>query len=90
MTDFPTSCPVHAPPDPDVLNAWCCPDDCEHFHRELQRRINDVKINGNFYRIWSGDDGLRWKQQFRNYQPVGEPTLLQHHGSPLSRKEEQQ
>ncbi len=69
----PTRCPDHAQPDADALNAWPCPDTCQHFVDELERRIHDVKVNGNFTRMWTDDDGQRWKQKFRNHTEVEEP-----------------
>jgi hypothetical protein len=64
-------CSVHAEPEGDALDAWPCPDDCLEFLDELERQIEDVKINGNFTRVWQ-KDGLWYRQTFRNHQPVGE------------------
>lgn len=77
MTDLdyaeqePEMCPVHG--QRDNFREWSCPDDCEHLARELDRRIDDVKINGNFIRTWTDEDGKRWKRRFSNHVPVEEP-----------------
>jgi hypothetical protein len=66
-------CPVHAEPGADVGHAWPCPDDCPGFLAELERRIEDVQVHGNFTRTWRDEDGVFYKQEFRNHEPVGEP-----------------
>lgn len=68
-------CPVHADAGVDTINAWACPDDCEHFAEELQRRIDDIRINGNYTSVFTDDAGLTWRQHYRKHLPVGEPTL---------------
>lgn len=73
MTPAEDRCPVHSKPGADVLNAWPCPDDCQEFLAELERQLDDVRIHGNFVRMHTDDDGVRWRQSFRNHQPVGEP-----------------
>lgn len=67
-------CPVHAEPGADVLHAWPCPDDCRHFSAELERRVEDVHVHGNYTRTWTDDNGFRYRQRFRNHQPVEEPS----------------
>ncbi len=73
MADLdPERCPVHVDPHhPD--QAWPCPDECPDYLAELDRRIEDVKVNGNFTRV-SLVDGFYERQQYRSHQPVGEPT----------------
>jgi len=67
-------CPEHAEPQGDALDAWPCPDDCPDFLAELERRIDDIKLNGNFIRVTT-IDGVQSRQEFRNHHPVGEPTV---------------
>lgn len=69
----PKRCPAHAQPDADLLHAWPCPDECEHFLAELERRIEDVQIHGNFTRLSTDENGTQWWQTFRNHQPIDEP-----------------
>lgn len=69
----PTRCPTHAQPDGDVLDAWPCPDDCLDFLAELERRIEDVKVSGNFTRMWRDDNGVFYRQKFRGHEPVEVP-----------------
>lgn len=76
MTEPERRCPVHSEPGADEAHAWPCPDDCQDFLAELERRIDDVKVNGNFTRVRTGDDGVIMAQKFRNHQPVGEPYPL--------------
>lgn len=71
MTEPPYWCPAHG--QPGGFREWACPDDCEHFRAELERRIDDVKVNGNFTRTYTDDSGQRWKQRFRNHRPVDAP-----------------
>jgi hypothetical protein len=73
MTEAERRCPTHSQPGADILDAWACPPDCLEFLDELERRLEDVKIHGNFTRLHTDDDGVRWKQVYRNHQPVGEP-----------------
>ncbi len=68
MTE-PTHCPEHGTSG-DVLRGWPCPDACPHFLAYLRWSIDDVKVNGNFTRMWVDEDGQRWKQEFRNHQPA--------------------
>jgi hypothetical protein len=72
MTEPERRCPVHSEPGADEAHAWPCPDDCLDFLAELERRIEDVRVNGNFIRTWV-ENGVYWKQTFRNHEPVGEP-----------------
>lgn len=72
MTDSPNRCPVHW--SEGLGGEWSCPDFCEHFLAELERRVHDVEANGNFFRMSQDDDGSRWLQKFRNHEPVGERT----------------
>lgn len=67
----PTRCPVHAAPEDGEFDAWPCPDYCEFFAAELDRRIHDVSVNGNYWRTWD-EDGVRYMQQYKNHEPVGE------------------
>jgi hypothetical protein len=69
MTEPERQCLVHGVLD----DPWPCPDFCEHFRAELERRIDDVRIGGNFIRLFTDDDGRRMLQKFRNHQPDGEP-----------------
>lgn len=73
MTTAARVCPVHAQPDADEAHAWPCPEDCPELLAELERRIEDVEIHGNFTQVTKGDDGRWLKQTFRNHQAVGEP-----------------
>lgn len=66
-------CPVHAEPTGTELNAWPCPDECPEFHAELERRIEDVTVHGNYTRITT-INGMSMRQTFRNHHPVGDPT----------------
>jgi hypothetical protein len=66
-------CPVHAEPGADVGHAWPCPDDCLDFLDELERRVQDVTVHGNFVRM-SVVDGVLYRQHFRDHKPTGEPT----------------
>lgn len=68
-------CPVHSTPGASVLDAWACPCGCEHFTAEIDRRIDDIVVHGNFSRIARGEDGLMYRQQFANHEPVGEPVV---------------
>lgn len=58
------SCPVHAPAAPTMLDSWACPDDCAHFHAELERRMDEVFVKGNFYRLTKRRIGGRMAVQF--------------------------
>lgn len=69
----PQRCPTHSRHSDNPLNAWACPDECPHFEAELVRRIDDVKVHGNFTRMWRTKDGEMVKQRFENHQPVAEP-----------------
>lgn len=55
-----------------MLDAWNCPDECPDFLAELERRINDIKIQGNFTRM-QVTDGVMYRQRYQNHQPIGEP-----------------
>lgn len=68
-------CPEHAPPNADIFNSWPCPDDCHHFIAELERRIDDIKVNGNYVRVWKDDDGAYWREEYANHQPTG-PKIM--------------
>lgn len=72
-------CPVHAEPDAEVLWAWPCPDDCEHFHAELELRIEDMKVYGNFTRIMV-KNGVMFMQKFRNHKAVERPQPQRSYG----------
>lgn len=69
----PDRCPVHASKQYPELNAWPCPDECPDFLAELEHRIEDVQVHGNFVRTWRADDGTFYKQHYRDHQPVAEP-----------------
>lgn len=68
---------MHAEPDSDRLHAWACPDDCQDFLDELERRIEDVKVHGNFTRVLV-KNGLMFLQKFRNHKAIERPQP-QHH-----------
>lgn len=70
--DLVTRCPVHDDPDAGEFERWSCPLECEHFTAELDRRIHDVQVNGNYTRL-TKIDGVMCKQQFRNHEPLEEP-----------------
>ena len=72
MSEAERRCPVHSQPGADELDAWSCPDDCRDFLAELERRIDDVQIHGNFTRM-SKVDGVWQRQTFRNHQPIHDP-----------------
>jgi hypothetical protein len=75
-TDRPLRrCSVHAEPDADLLGAWSCPDDCPEFLAELERRIEDVKVHGDFTRVFARR-GVLWRQKFRDHKPVGRPRVF--------------
>lgn len=85
-------CPVHDHPgdDPPDFQPWSnCPivvegdppggEACPHLAAELQRRHNEVFIEGNYYQFLPENaDGERWVQKYRNHKPVGEPRPLGH------------
>lgn len=82
LIDRPGICPEHGRDTDGEFDGWShCPIrvdldgvehlDCRHFLAELQRRINEMQA-GNYVRTWRDDDGTRWKQKFREHQPVGE------------------
>lgn len=68
-------CPDHSTPGTDEFNAWPCPDTCPHFQAEIERRIDDIQIAGNYIRTWTDDNGTFWKQTFRNHKPIDEPHI---------------
>lgn len=72
IEEAPEFCPVHGDFASESLR-WACPDDCPHFLAELERRVIDVKVHGNFTRMTTDDYGRMWLQRFRNHEPVGEP-----------------
>lgn len=77
----PTRCPQHAFSDSDdKLDDWPCPADCWHFEQELLRRVHEVKVRGNYVSLETDDDGVMWRQVYRNHRPVGERTLWRWHG----------
>lgn len=63
-------CPVHAAPDADVLEAWSCPDDCQDWLAELERRIDEVTVMGNFVRV-KFRMGVMFRLRYENHKPVG-------------------
>lgn len=65
------ACPEHAPDNADIFNAWPCPDDCPQFIAELERRINDIQINGNYIRVWRDNNGQHWREEVTEHQPQG-------------------
>lgn len=58
-------CPVHG-------SAWYCPEDCVPFANMIDEQIDEAR-SGNFVRLRVDADGVMWRQDFRNHQPVGEP-----------------
>jgi len=63
-------CPVACDSDPiDVTT-------CHHFAAEMDRRIRDVEIGGNYYTLRTDDNGNRVTQEYRNHQPYGEPKAI--------------
>lgn len=74
-------CPEHGRPDP--LHAWPCPAavegdppdalTCHHFAAEIDRRLREVTVDGNYFQTFVGPDGQRMTQQYRGHQPFGEP-----------------
>lgn len=83
-SDDPQFCPVHGDPN-DSLNGWPCPvavegdppekKTCPHFEAMLLRNVEDVKA-GNYFEMFTGDDGKHWSQEYRLHQRVGEPTRM--------------
>lgn len=65
------ACPEHAPTNADIFNAWSCPDDCPHLIAELERRINDITINGNYIQVWRDNNGQYWREEYDGHQPQG-------------------
>jgi hypothetical protein len=65
-------CSLHSDPGADELDAWACPDDCKEFLAELERRIDDVQVHGNFTRM-SVVDGVWYRQTFRNHKSIEQP-----------------
>jgi hypothetical protein len=49
------------------------PEDDPQFLAELERRIEDIKLHGDFVRT-QVIDGVIYKQTYRNHQPHGEPV----------------
>lgn len=78
----PQWCPTHGH-DQDPADAWDCPDDCPHFIAEIERVVEDIRVNGNYVRSWS-KDGIVFRQRMVNHQPVGEAVAVR-----LPHKEEQ-
>lgn len=67
-------CSVHAPRDSDGLDGFPCPDECPEFTAELERRIDEVNVHGNYFRLLDRDgDGPRLVQEYRNHVPLGPP-----------------
>lgn len=52
---------------------WTCPNGCEQFVAEMERRVHDVKVNGNYSEVRTDSDGSMWIQEFRGHAPFGEP-----------------
>lgn len=85
MSELPQFCPEHGHPgDTSGDQGWAyCPtateDDppgsevCPHFLVELERRIDDVTTNGNYFEMRDGPAGEFYVQEYVNHQPVGEP-----------------
>ena len=69
MSEDERFCPDHALPGSDLLERWACPDTCLYFLDELERRIDDVRVNGNFVRVRFRRHRM-FKQYYRNHRPV--------------------
>lgn len=75
----PRFCPEHG--RDDVLHAWPCPVEgdsldtltCHHFAAEIDRRLREVTVDGNYFKTYVAPDGQRMKQQYRAHEPFGEP-----------------
>jgi hypothetical protein len=69
-------CPDHGTPE----SPWPCTEaealTCTYFAAELDRRVHDVSVNGNYVRSWVDGEGRWWKQACRNHLPVGEPQIF--------------
>lgn len=74
------------PPEPCILeDRTCppvCPAQCAQVLAEIERNIDDIKVNGNYTRT-TVIDGQFYRQKFRNHQPVGEPELHARMPKPL-------
>lgn len=69
-------CPVHGDIG-DPMDAWPCPDDCTHFALELERRVENVQVHGNYFKLLGPiGDGAGLMQEYRNHVPVGPPRPL--------------
>lgn len=67
----PWPCPIADEADP--------PEDmtCTHFADELQRRLHDVTVNGNFFRTLPRQPDAKFVvQEYRNHQPYGGPREI--------------
>lgn len=62
-------CPVHSEPGADELERWVCPDECQHFLDELERRFTDVTVNGNYVSV-TFRRGVMYRREFSNHKPV--------------------
>lgn len=69
----PLRCPIHDAPDAGPCDRWNCPEDCLEWLDEMERRIKDMEIHGNYVRT-SVVDGVFSRQTFRNHQPIDEPV----------------
>lgn len=58
---------------PDHGSAWYCPDDCQPFLDMVNEQIAEAR-GGTFVRL-SVVDGVMYRQDFRNHQPIGEPRV---------------
>lgn len=88
-TTPPNFCPVHGDPDDVMKAWPCArqvsvrslaqevdpfgPDLCEHLVTFLARMLQEINVEGNYWRYFKDADGRRWKQQYINHEPHGDP-----------------
>lgn len=74
MSDEIEFCPVHSHEGADLLYRWACPDECDQFLAEIDRRIGAVQ-DGHYFRVITRRHKKRvfMLQEYRNHKPVGKP-----------------
>ena len=57
-----------------MFDAWACPNDCEHLAAELDHRIRDMTVSGNYYKLvrMGGKGPMIW-QEYRGDIAFGRP-----------------